>query len=776
MTNYIELIDEKLNLYNQLIEKRKNYLSKLKFKKQLIKKAEENIGDTVDKKIKERYGEYKGENYNGYILNIRKYLEIFERSRIEKALKKLQEEDYTKAYDKLINDIASKSKEELLNLRKELETDIKKLAYEINEKNAVLMTMKISPNGEILNSDERVAASKRLNEIKEEQKNLIPCLDRLEKALSLVSLENYQEINLNQKEKEKYDEILNKITKKDKVVNEDVSTIEDESKDIENSNSKLSAQAFELLTTIAKDISASNIEEANSNLEKVKQILEKITDEKVKENLLFWVNKYTDKIISTKMSMDTMNSPIIFDAAATKESDYARENGFTICRVSQGANISDVAQAICGKRYICKFNDFKIVGTKYQNPEEIVSAYDEYNDEIKKMVNTANKILSFGNYDAAKTYIDSLPELKVKKDLENKVAELLKKIEELVKKAEIDQSSDSYNNAMGKVNNMIPSEEKKELLSRLEKVSEIINSKRQVMSSTERASEPLNQSNSEKAPEVVASDASELLDDDIVDLFATIGFVKETETNQSSDSYNDAMRRASEPLNQSDSEKAPEVVASDASELLDDDLVDLFATREFVKETETNQSSDSYNDAMRRASEPLNQSDSEKAPEAVVSDDTSGVYKSGGNLAASIYDSIQQEIKDKNFRVTDSNKVSYVDYKKLFSALEKYYEQHKATDYVFINSEGKKERCKIKFANIKRLKKLPAKSITYVYDSNLKELKPVKSGNYIDEKELVLNFDKLFQVKKNSWIENLLNEKLAENEDENNTKGKKNVK
>ena len=766
MTNYIELIDEKLNLYNQLIEKRKNYLSNLKFKKQLIKNAEKNIGDIVDKKIKERYGEYKEENYNGYILNIRKNLEIFEQNKIEKALKKLQEEDYTKVYDKLIIDIASKSKEELLNLKKELEDYGKKLADEINGVNVILMTMDIDSDGKILNRNERIAASKRSKEIKKEQKYLITCLNKLAKALSLVSLENYQEINLNQKEQEKYDEILNKITKKDKVVSEDVSTIEDESKDIENSNSKLSAQAFELLTTIAKDISASNIEEANSNLEKVKQILEKITDEKVKENLLFWVHKYTDKIISTKMSMDTMNSPIIFDAAATKESDYARENGFTICRVSQGANISDVAQAICGKRYICKFNDFKIVGTKYQNPEEIVSAYDEYNDEIKKMVNTANEILSFGNYDAAKTYIDSLPELKVKKDLENKVAELLKKIEELVKKAEIDQSSDSYNNAMRRVNSLAPSEEKKELLSRLEKVSEIINSKRQVMSSTERASEPLNQSNSEKAP-----DASELLDDDIVDLFATIGFVKETETNQSSDSYNDAMRRASESLNQSNSEKAP-----DASELLDDDIVDLFATIGFVKETETNQSSDSYNDAMRRASEPLNQSDSEKAPEAVVSDDTSGVYKSGGNLAASIYDSIQQEIKDKNFRVTDSNKVSYVDYKKLFSALEKYYEQHKATDYVFINSEGKKERCKIKFANIKRLKKLSAKSITYVYDSNLKELKPVKSGNYIDEKELVLNFDKLFQVKKNSWIENLLNEKLAEIEDENNTKGKKIVK
>ena len=714
MTNYIELIDEKLNLYNQLIEKRKNYLSNLKFKKQLIKNAEKNIGDIVDKKIKERYGEYKEENYNGYILNIRKNLEIFEQNKIEKALKKLQEEDYTKVYDKLIIDIASKSKEELLNLKKELEDYGKKLADEINEVNVILMTMDIDSDGKILNRNERIAASKRSKEIKKEQKYLITCLNKLAKALSLVSLENYQEINLNQKEQEKYDEILNKITKKDKVVSEDASTIEDESKDIENSNSKLSAQAFELLTTIAKDISASNIEEANSNLEKVKQILEKITDEKVKENLLFWVHKYTDKIISTKMSMDTMNSPIIFDAAATKESDYARENGFTICRVLQGANISDVAQAICGKRYICNFNDFKIVGTKYQNPEEIVSAYDEYNDEIKKMVNTANEILSFGNYDAAKTYIDSLPELKVKKDLENKVAELLKKIEELVKKAEIDQSSDSYNNAMRRVNSLAPSEEKKELLSRLEKVSEIINSKRQVMSSTERASEPLNQSNSEKAP-----DASELLDDDPFDLFATIGFVKETETNQSSDSYNDA---------------------------------------------------------MRRASEPLNQSDSEKAPEAVVSDDTSGVYKSGGNLAASIYDSIQQEIKDKNFRVTDSNKVSYVDYKKLFSALEKYYEQHKATDYVFINSEGKKERCKIKFANIKRLKKLSAKSITYVYDSNLKELKPVKSGNYIDEKELVLNFDKLFQVKKNSWIENLLNEKLAEIEDENNTKGKKIVK
>lgn len=666
MTNYIELIDEKLDLYNQLIEKRKNYLSNLKFKKQLIKNAEKNIGDTVDKKIREKYGEYKEGNYNGYILNIRKNLEIFEQNRIEKALKKLQEEDYTKVYDKLIIDIASKSKEELLNLKKELEDYGKKLADEINEVNAILMNMNIDSDGKILNRNERIAASKRSKEIKKEQKYLITCLNKLAKALSLVSLENYQEINLNQKEQEKYDEILNKITKKDKVVNEDVSTIEDESKDIEDSNSKLSVQAFELLTSIAKDISASNIEEANSNLEKVKQILEKITDEKAKENLLFWVNKYTDKIISTEMSMDTMNSPIIFDAAATKESDYARENGFTICRVSPGANISDVAQAICGKRYICKFNDFEIDGTKYQNPEEIVSVYNK----ITQMVNKANEILSLGNYAAAKTYIDSLPEFNGKKDLKNKVAELLVEIEELVKKAETDQSSDSYNNAMGKVNNMIPSEEKKEFLSRLEKVSEIINSERQVMSSTERASEPLNQSNSEKAPEAVVSNA----------------------------------------------------------------------------------------------------------PKAVVSDDISGVYKSGGNLAASIYDSIQQEIKDKNFRVTDSNEVSYVDYKKLFSALEKYYEQHKATDYVFINSEGKKERCKIKFANIKRLKNLSAKSITYVYDSNLKELKPVKSGNYIDEKELVLNFDKLFQVKKNSWIENLLNEKLAEIEDENNTKGKKNVK
>ena len=763
MTNYIELIDEKLNLYNQLIEKRKNYLSNLKFKKQLIKNAEKNIGDTVDKKIREKYGEYKEGNYNGYILNIRKNLEIFEQNRIEKALKKLQEEDYTKVYDKLIIDIASKSKEELLNLKKELEDYGKKLADEINEVNAILMNMNIDSDGKILNRNERIVASKRSKEIKKEQKYLITCLNKLAKALSLVSLENYQEINLNQKEQEKYDEILNKITKKDKVVNEDVSTIEDESKDIEDSNSKLSVQAFELLTTIAKDISASNIEEANSNLEKVKQILEKITDEKAKENLLFWVNKYTDKIISTEMSMDTMNSPIIFDAAATKESDYARENGFTICRVLPGANISDVAKAICGKRYICKFNNFEIVGTKYQNPEEIVSAYEEYNDEIKKMVNTANEILSFENYDAAKTYIDSLPEFNGKKDLENKVAELLKKIEELVKKAEIDQSSDSYNNAMGKVNNMIPSEEKKEFLSRLEKVSEIINSERQVMSSTERASEPLNQSNSEKAPEVVASNASELLNYDLFDLRVAKNYVEEAETNQSSDSYNHAMRRVN---SLAPSEEKKELLSrlERVSEIIN-------SKKEVMSSTE-------------RASETLNQSNSEKAPEAVVSnapkavvsDDISGVYKSGGNLAASIYDSIQQEIKDKNFRVADSNKVSYVDYKKLFSALEKYYEQHKATDYVFINSEGKKERCKIKFANIKRLKNLSAKSITYVYDSNLKELKPVKGGNYIDEKELVLNFDKLFQVKKNSWIENLLNEKLAEIEDENNTKGKKIVK
>ena len=47
-------------------------------------------------------------------------------------------------------------------------------------------------------------------------------------------------------------------------------------------------------------------------------------------------------------------------------------------------NIDDVAQAMYGQRYICKFNNFEIDGTKYKTPEEIVTAYKKYCEESTK--------------------------------------------------------------------------------------------------------------------------------------------------------------------------------------------------------------------------------------------------------------------------------------------------------------------------------------------------------------------------------------------------------
>lgn len=91
-----------------------------------------------------------------------------------------------------------------------------------------------------------------------------------------------------------------------------------------------------------------------------------------------------NKPTMSEVDVEKRINPIVFDAAATREDDYARKNGTLICEVLPGMNIDDVAQAMCGQRYICKFNNFEIDGTKYKTPEEIVTAYKKYCEESTK--------------------------------------------------------------------------------------------------------------------------------------------------------------------------------------------------------------------------------------------------------------------------------------------------------------------------------------------------------------------------------------------------------
>lgn len=75
---------------------------------------------------------------------------------------------------------------------------------------------------------------------------------------------------------------------------------------------------------------------------------------------------------------------IVANAQASRENDYARKNNTTIVEVLPGMSIEQVAKEICGKKYIGKFNDFEIDGTKYTNPEQIVEAYKKNYEEHKK--------------------------------------------------------------------------------------------------------------------------------------------------------------------------------------------------------------------------------------------------------------------------------------------------------------------------------------------------------------------------------------------------------
>lgn len=77
-------------------------------------------------------------------------------------------------------------------------------------------------------------------------------------------------------------------------------------------------------------------------------------------------------------------SPIVANAKATIENDQVRQEGKTIVEVLPGMSIEEVAKAVCGKRYICKFNNFVIDGTTYTSPEEIIDVYFKSWEEGKK--------------------------------------------------------------------------------------------------------------------------------------------------------------------------------------------------------------------------------------------------------------------------------------------------------------------------------------------------------------------------------------------------------
>lgn len=83
--------------------------------------------------------------------------------------------------------------------------------------------------------------------------------------------------------------------------------------------------------------------------------------------------------------------PIVANVQATRENDYARNNSMTIVEVLPGMSIEDVAKTMCGQRYICKFNNFEIDGSKYTSSEQIVEAYKKDWEEGKKRLLESRK-------------------------------------------------------------------------------------------------------------------------------------------------------------------------------------------------------------------------------------------------------------------------------------------------------------------------------------------------------------------------------------------------
>lgn len=115
------------------------------------------------------------------------------------------------------------------------------------------------------------------------------------------------------------------------------------------------------------------------------------------------LNNY--QTISSPASQEIV--PIVANNQVTRENDYVRNNSMTIFEVLPGMSIENVAQAMCGQRYICKFNNFEIDGSKYTSPEQIVESYKNYWEEGKKRYLESKKEQETGD----SSIIDNQPQI-----------------------------------------------------------------------------------------------------------------------------------------------------------------------------------------------------------------------------------------------------------------------------------------------------------------------------------------------------------------------------
>jgi len=98
------------------------------------------------------------------------------------------------------------------------------------------------------------------------------------------------------------------------------------------------------------------------------------------------INNAQQPVASSEIEMPKR---ITINYQATMENAYARANSLQVVEVQIGSHIEDVAKEMCGKRYIGKFNNFLIDGTKYTSPQQIVDAY--FKDIEKSKAQQAEK-------------------------------------------------------------------------------------------------------------------------------------------------------------------------------------------------------------------------------------------------------------------------------------------------------------------------------------------------------------------------------------------------
>jgi len=128
----------------------------------------------------------------------------------------------------------------------------------------------------------------------------------------------------------------------------------------------------ERITPIIKDISEKAPSEYRNYIEKKTGLENQST-----------INFSKQQSVSEK-KVDNEIIPITVNPQATLENDYARKNGMLVVDASFGMSLEEVAKAVCGQKYICRFNNFEIDGTKYANADQVVEAYKKHWEEGKR--------------------------------------------------------------------------------------------------------------------------------------------------------------------------------------------------------------------------------------------------------------------------------------------------------------------------------------------------------------------------------------------------------